>query len=96
MAWLTVGITQEKHTLIISCRLRILKLDTILHLLRNTYGFNTLIDCLNLSLNKRLNLFQCTVINELNKLLLTRYGEYRMHNFTKSDIEKFTNLITTD
>ena len=67
--------------------------------LRNTYGFNiiehTLVDCLNFSRPKRLNPYQCTLIKELNNLLLTRNGVYRMHNFTKSNMENVFKVITT-
>ena len=57
--------------------------------IRNTYGCNiieyTLVDCLNLSHPyKRLDPYQCTLIKELNNLLLTRNSVYRMHNFIKS------------
>ena len=69
--------------------------------IRNTYGCNiiehTLIDCINLSRSKRLNPYQCTLINkELNNLLLTRNGVYRMHNFTKSDMENLIKVIATE
>ena len=68
--------------------------------IRNTYGFNiiehTLVDCLNLSRLKRLNPYQCTLIKELNNLLLTRNGVYRIHNFTKSDIENVIKVIATE
>ena len=68
--------------------------------IRNTYGFNiidhTLVDCLNLSRPKRLNPYQCTLFKELNNLLLTRNGVYRIHNFTKSDMENLIKVIATE
>ena len=67
--------------------------------IRNTYGFNiiehTLVDCLNLSRPKRLNPYQCTLNQELDNLLLTRNGVYRMHNFIKSDMEQCIKVIAT-
>ena len=68
--------------------------------IRNTHGFNiiehTLVDCLNLSRPRRLNPYQCTLIKELNNLLLTRNGVYRIHNFTKSDVENLIKVIETE
>ena len=65
--------------------------------IRNTYGFNiiehTLFDCLKLSRPKRLNPYQCTLIKELNNFLLTRNDVYRIHNFTKSDMENLIIII---
>ena len=65
----------------------------------NTYGLNiieqTLVDCLHLSHPKRLKPYQCTLIKELNNLLLTRNGVYRIHNFTKSDMENLIKVIET-
>ena len=69
-------------------------------MIMNTYGFNiiehTLVDCLNLSRPKRLNPCQCTIIKELNNVLLTRHGVYRMHNCTKSDMENLIKVISTE
>ena len=67
----------------------------------NTYGFNvvehTFIGCSNLSHHKRLKQFQCTLIKELNNLLLlTRNSVYRMHNFTKSDMGNLITVIAND
>ena len=65
--------------------------------IKNTYGFNiiehNLVDCLNLSRPRRLNPYQCTLIKELNNLLLTRNGVYRMHNVTESDMENLIKVI---
>ena len=78
----------------------ILQLNTILHLLGTSYGCNiiehTLVDCHNLSRPKRLNPYQCALIKELNNVLLTRNGVYRMHHFTESDMENVIKVIATE
>ena len=57
---------------------------------------HTLLKCLNLARPKRLNPYHCTIIKELNNLLLTRNGLYIMHNFTKSDMDSLTMIIATE
>ena len=64
-----------KHVLIKPCGLRILQLDTILHYLETvvvTIIDHPLIACLNISRLKQLDLFQFTVIDDLNNLLHVR------------------------
>ena len=67
---------------------------------RNTYRCNimehTLVDCLNLSRPKRLNPYQCTLIKELNNLLLMISGVYIMPYFTNSDMDNVIKVKVTE